>query len=196
MLKQLFILLLCTEFFLPAHSEEVDHEIHTELRALLSGVETAINSKRYADLKPYFHTDLRVTTVNQNTILSLDEIDSYFTEWFGKGGYIKTLQMNLKPDALTELYHDKTMGIVRGSGVEQYKLADGRDLHLDTRWTATLLKGDDAKWRILTLHLGTNFYDNPIYNETRKFLIKVGIIGSIAGLFFGLLIGFLLWREK
>jgi ketosteroid isomerase-like protein len=134
--------------------------------------------------------------VNQNTITSHPEIASYFKEWFGEGGYLQSLHMTLKPDALTELYNDNTMGIVRGNGVEKYKLTDGRDLDLKTRWTATLIKDVDGKWRILALHLGTNFYDNAIFHESKRFLTKMGVVGSLIGLVIGIIIGFLLRRRK
>ncbi len=196
MTKQIFLSLLLFLLFLPASAEEPDHEIHNELRVLLKDIETAINTKKYSDLKPFFHESLRVTTVNQNTIKSHAEIESYFDDWFGEGGYLKSLNMTLKPDALTELYNDKTMGVVRGHGIEKYKLSDGRDLDLETRWTATVIKDTDSKWRILALHLGTNFYDNAIFHESRRFLTKMGIIGTVAGLVFGILIGLFLRRKK
>ena len=88
------------------------------------------------------------------------------------------------------------MGIVRGSGIEKYKLTDGRDLELKTRWTATVIKDSDSKWRILSLHLGTNFYDNAIYNEMSEQLKKWGIIGSLLALLFGLGLGYWLRERK
>jgi len=198
MLKNIFLAIIISSIFsLPFTAfAEADAEIHTELRALLKGIETAVNTEKYSDLAQYFHKDLRVTTVNQNTISSHPEIAAYFKEWFGEGGYLVSLKMSLKPDALTELYNNKTMGIVRGSGIEKYKLTDGRDLDLNTRWTATVIKDTDSKWRILALHLGTNFYDNAIYNETRSYLIKMGIIGSLLALVLGFLIGFYLRARR
>ncbi len=198
-MKQLLLtFILYSVFSVPfmASAAEPDAEIHNELRMLLKGIENAVNTEKYSDLAQYFYKDLRVTTVNQNTISSHPEIAAYFKEWFGEGGYLVSLKMSLKPDALTELYNNKTMGIVRGSGIEKYKLTDGRDLDLNTRWTATVIKDTDTKWRIVALHLGTNFYDNAIYNETRSYLIKMGIIGSLLALIFGFLIGFYLRARR
>lgn len=179
-----------------SHAQEKNKEIHNELRQLLSGIEQAVNNQKYAELKQYFHKDLRVTTVDQSTITTYEGIEDFFNEWFGEDGYLVSLQMTLKPDALTEFYANKSMGIVTGSGVEIYKLTDDRDLDLKTRWTATVIKDVDKKWRILSLHLGTNFYDNAIFHEMSEQLKKWGIIAAILALLFGLLLGYWLRGRK
>ena len=196
MCKQIILIVLFV-FSLPANAAtEPDELIHNELRQLLAGIETAINTQHYADLARYFHRDLRVTTVNQNTLASYADIESYFDEWFGEDGYLQSLEMTLDPDALTEFYNNKTMGIVRGNGIEKYQLTDGRNIDLQTRWTATVIKDTDNKWRILALHLGTNFYDNAIYHETRNYLIKMATIGTIVGLLLGFGLGFYLRSRR
>ncbi len=190
MLKQGLIMILLLVAFSPSYAQASDEAVHTELRQLLSGIETAVNNRDYEKLAPYFHDNLRVTTVNQNTISSPEGIEAYFEEWFGDGGYLRSLKMDLTADDLTEFYNNNTMGIVRGKGVEQYQLTDGRDLDLQTRWTATVIKDSDGQWRILALHIGTNFYDNAIYHEMRSFLIKMGSVGVIIALLLGLIAGF------
>ena len=192
-----FLIILLSVFALNAYAEvEQEQAIHEELRNMLDGIEDSINTENYSALAPYFHKKLRVTTVNQNTINTHDGIEPYFREWFGEGGYLQSLKISFKADAPTEFYNDYTMGIVRGGAIEQYKLTDGRDLDLDTRWTATVIKDTDSKWRILALHLGTNFYDNGIYHEMRRHLIKLGIVGTVAGAVVGLLLGLLLFKRK
>lgn len=177
-------------------AQEPDHEIHEELRGLLDGIETAINSEEYGDLTQYFHEDLRITTINQEVMSSRADIEPYFERWFGEGGYLKKLDMKLEADALTEFYADKTIGIVRGSGDEDYVLSDTRFFPMKTRWTATVIKDDDGKWRILTLHIGTNFLDNPILSMAENSVKNAGMGGAVVGLVVGLLLGFLLWRRK
>jgi len=195
-IKVLLITLFALSLGISTLAGEEDSTIHNELRSLIKGIEIAVNTKKYEDLKQYFHKDLRVTTVNQNTITTHEGIETYFDEWFCEGGYLVSLKMALNPDALTELYTNKTMGIVSGSGVEKYKLTDGRDLDLKTRWTATVIKDVDSKWRILSLHLGTNFYDNAIFHEMSEQLKKWGMIGATLALLFGLLLGYWLRGRK
>lgn len=177
-------------------NEEPDHAIHEELRALLQGIEKAVNEERYNDLAPFFHEKLRVTTINQETISSREEIGKYFNRWFGPGGYLKKVDMKLNADATTELYNNKTFGVVRGSGDEFYVLSDTRKYHMKTRWTATVIKDTDGKWRILTLHIGTNFLDNPILDEAEGALMTFAGGGLIVGLILMLIVNILRKRLR
>lgn len=181
---------------LAAAQEEPDHAIHEELRGLLSGIETAVNDKRYGDLAQYFHEDMRVTTIRQEVLSSRNEIEPYFEGWFGEGGFLSDLKMKLEADALTELYADKTVGVVEGSGDEDYVLADGRTFAMKTRWTATVIKDMDGKWRILTLHIGTDFVDNPLITEIEGAVKSYSTKGAAGGAVLGLIIGFLLGRRR
>jgi ketosteroid isomerase-like protein len=170
-----------------------DDAIHDELRGLLSGIEAAINEERYGDLARYFHENARITTISQEFLASPDAIEPYFDHWFGEGAYLKKLKMELNADALTEFYADNTVGIVRGSGKEFYELADGRTYPMDTRWTATVIKDTDGNWRILSLHIGSNFLDNALLSAAvdtaRNYVITAAVIGLVLGLVLGLLLG-------
>jgi len=189
----LFLILTSTTAF---SAEEADHAIHEELRGLLQGMQQAINSENWSDLEPYFHENLRVTTINQEIVFERSEITDYFERWFGEGGYLASLDISLTADDLTELYGDKTFGIVRGSGIEKYILADGRDFDMETRWTATVIKDTDGQWRILALHIGTNFLDNPILSVAESSLKTFAAGGVLAGLILGWLLTFFYMRRR
>ena len=176
--------------------EEPDQAIHEELRAVLQGMQQAINEERWSDLEPYFHENLRVTTINQEVVWERAEITDYFERWFGEDGYLDTLEIKLTADALTELYGDKTFGIVRGDGLERYILADGRPFDMVTRWTATVIKDTDGQWRILALHIGTNFLDNPILGAAESAAKSAMIGGALAGFIVGVLIMFVVMRRR
>lgn len=192
-IAMMFLMLASTAAFT---QEEPDHAIHEELRAVLQGMQQAINDERYSDLEPFFHENLRVTTINQEIISERSEITKYFDRWFGEGGYLASLEISLTADNLTELYGDKSFGIARGSGLEKYVLSDGRDFDMITRWTATLVKDTDGEWRILALHIGTNFLDNPILSVAESALKESAVIGALAGLILGWLITFFYMRRK
>ena len=180
-----------------AAPQEKDHADHEELRALLKGVVQAMNTRSYPDLKPYFHPSLRVTVVNQDKLSSPEEFDPYFKDWIGEGKYVKDMQMVLEADDLTELYGsgESRFGVVRGSGKEDYNLTDGRRLELKTRWTATVVK-HQGKWKIIALHIGANFYNNPIVEQFQKAIVKWGLIGLCVGTLGGGLLVYLMMRRR
>jgi ketosteroid isomerase-like protein len=182
---------------LPAFAaQEPDHAIHEELRAVLSTVETAINDAKFDEMLPVISRDIRATTINQEVISSRDEVTGYFNRWFGPGGYLKKLHMTLHADAVTELSADKSWGLVRGSGVEAYTLADGRVFDMLTRWTAVMQKDEDGKWRLRSIHIGTNFLDNPILAAAKSALRNVGLAAGGGGILAGGLLGFFIGRRK
>ena len=104
--------------------------------------------------------------------------------------------MGLEADALTEFYADKTFGVVRGSGKEDYVLSDKRFFPMETRWTATVSKDSDGQWRILSLHIGTNFLDNPILSMAENSAKYFAAGGAAVGLLLGLAFGFMWGRRK
>jgi hypothetical protein len=67
---------------------------------------------------------------------------------------------------------------------------------MKTRWTATVIKDTDGKWRILTLHIGTDFLDNPILAVAENSTKYFAMAGGAAGLVLGLLIMFLWGRSR
>jgi len=195
MLRSLgFYLLLCA---LPAYAaEEPDHEIHQELRAILGTLQQSINAGNYDAMLPVVSDQVMATTITQETMSNRKEVSAYFKKWFGPGGYLKKLDMNLTADALTELSPDKSWGLVRGGGVEAYTLADGRRYDMKTRWTAVVAKESDGKWRLRAIHIGTDFLDNPILGEAEQAVWKVGIAAALGGLILGALAAFFLTRRK
>ncbi len=192
MLKYLLVFLVA----LPLAAEEADHEIHQELRGILTTVQSAINSANYDAMLPVLSKDVRATTITQETMAGQPAVSAYFKKWFGPGGFLKKLEMKLTADDLTELSADKTWGIVRGSAIESYTLADGRRYDMPTRWTATVAKEPDGKWRLRAIHFGTNFLDNPILDEAKRKAKQYTIAGVGGGLLAGLLLGFLFGRRK
>jgi ketosteroid isomerase-like protein len=195
MVKHLF--LACLLVTLPAiAAEEPDHEIHQELRGILATVQTSVNSANFDAMLPVLSKDIRATTITQEVMSGHQEVSAYFKKWFGPGGFLKKLEMHLTADALTELSSDKTWGVVRGSAIESYTLADGRKYDMKSRWTATVVKEADGKWRLRTIHFGTNFLDNPILDEAKLAVVKYAALSGGIALLVGGLLGFFLGRRK
>jgi len=189
---------LCYPAYSQPSAAEADHKEHEALRTLLLAATTAVNEKKFDHLHESFHPKLRVTTVNQGLITKPEELEPYFRSWVGPDQYVHFMHMTMEADELTQFYGqgDTRFGVARGKGVEDYDLADGRHLKLDTRWTATVVKDDRGQWKILALHIGTNFYKNPIVEQFQAANKIYGAAGLGSGLLLGIALTQFLKRKK
>jgi ketosteroid isomerase-like protein len=194
--KFMISFLLCCSSVAFAGQIEQNEAVHQELRALLKGLENAVNSERYDELAQYFHNDMTVTMSNQEVLHSAEEIGKFFAFWFGENGKLDHVVLKLEADALTRFYADGTMGVVHGGGVEDTYLSDERFFPMQTRWSATVIKDDDGKWRILSLHIGVNFLDNPVLNVIEDNGKNLILLGGLGGLMIGALFGWLIRRQR
>lgn len=179
-----------------ALADEPDHAIHEELRGVLSGILAAMNSGRYDDMLPYLDENIEATSVTQEVMSSRADVSKYFKEWFGPTGYMRSMEMKLDADKLTELSPDKSWGLVRGTALEHYDAKDGDAFDFATRWTAVMTRGEDGKWRLRAIHFGTNHLDNPVLTKVQRTLIRDGIVAAVVCLLVGLALGWWLGRRR
>ena len=174
---------------LSAQEEEEPHaEDHEQLRAMLVLLRDAVNAKDFRALEPHMYSTFSATMIDQNLLTTTDEFTRYFERLFvGDDPLITSLTMSPVADELTQIYDDK-YGIARGGNTEVYELASGKTYTLESRWTATLIKDDD-QWKLLAIHSGVNFLDNPILAAAGRASIYFGSGGLAIGLLAGLLFG-------
>jgi ketosteroid isomerase-like protein len=177
-------------------AQDPDHAIHEELRGVLHELQSAINSAQYDKMLPYLAENVEATSMTQEVMSSRADILRYFHEWFGPTGYMRSMNMKLDADKLTEFSTDKTWGLVRGKGNEHYEAKDGDQFDFVTRWTAVMVKESDGNWRLRAIHFGTNNLDNPVLTKVKNTLIRDGIIGAIVSLIVGLALGFFVGRRR
>jgi len=178
-----------------SHAQEKDPAIHNELRQLLQTVTTAINTQDYDKMLPLISNESSITPITAHFLESKQAIIPYIHTFSGHDKLIKSFTVSFTPDKLTQLSSDKTWGISSGSGLEHYTLNDGREYDINTRWTATVvLEGN--QWKIKTMHISTNFLDNPILDEASAGIKKMLILGVIGGIIIGLILGFFIFRKK
>jgi len=177
-----------------AIAQEANAEDHEQLRALLTNLTETINAGKFGELEQFLYEPFSATMINQETLTSREELKAYFEKWVsGEGALIKKITMAPEADEQTTIYGDK-YGTVRGSNVETYELTTGTSYKLTSRWTATLIK-DGGQWKILSVHSGINFIDNPVLAAAEESLIYFAAGGVAAGVL-GTLILFWLFRRR
>jgi len=184
------VVLLCLAA-LPTSSQAPpakDEAVHNELRALRDGLVDAINKGDIERQLTYLHPNVVVTALNGEVSRGRDGVRAYFLKMTtGPKRVVESFHCEVMVDELTILYGAET-GIAFGSAVQDYKLTDGLNLDVKTRWTATLVKEHD-RWLVASLHASASLFDNPLLAMAKRTAYWAGGISLVVGLIVGLVIG-------
>ena len=173
-----------------AADRERDHEA---LRAMMRTVKTAVNENRLDDILPLLAKDFSVTMVDQTLITEPGQLKEYFRKTFAApDSILKSVRIEPEADILTGFLDDAT-GINRGTSTDTYTLKSGQQVVLKTRWSGTFRRIDD-KWKIVNVHVGVNFLDNPVLQVARTAVYWWGAGGLLAGAAVGFAAAWL-WRR-
>jgi ketosteroid isomerase-like protein len=168
---------------------------HEQLRTLRREVTDAVNKNDLDRLLTHLDKDVVVTWMNAEVSRGPDGVRAYYDKMTkGPDRVVESVTINPEVDELTHLYGDT--GIASGSSQDHFKLADGRDFVVPTRWSGTLVR-KDGRWLIAEFHASTNLFDNPVLHiAIRKTATWVGCGAAVAGLLVGFVVARLLRRRS
>jgi hypothetical protein len=171
---------------------QADHEA---LRKLKTDVVNAINARKLDSIDVLLHKPFMTTVITQDSFIDAAKLKAYFEGLFTRRLLrISSLHIDAEADETAQIYTG-TFAVARGSTKERYDMADGSSFMIDGRWTATALK-DDGQWKVLALHSGTNFLDNPVLSAIERSTIYVASGAGAAGVLLGFLVGFFVRRRR
>jgi ketosteroid isomerase-like protein len=171
---------------------QADHEA---LRKLKTDVVNAINARKLDGIDVLLHRPFMTTVITQDSFIDAAKLKAYFEGLFTRRFLrIANLQMEAEADETAQIYTG-TFAVARGSTKERYDMADGNSFTIDGRWTATALK-DNEQWKVLALHSGTNFLDNPVLSAIERSTLYVASGAGAAGIVLGFLAGFFVRRRR
>ena len=165
---------------------------HIALRQLKANAVRAINAQDFARARQLTHEPFLATVVTQDSFNDFDALVAFYKSLYSGSRpdqpQMKKVSIAADADELSQIYTG-TFAVTRGETREHYELADGRAFDLKGRWTGVSIK-DGNEWKMLAVHTGTNFLDNPVLEQYEKAVVWVagGALGA------GLLIGFLFGR--
>jgi len=155
---------------------------------LRDGLVDAINKGDIERQLTYLHPNVVVTALNGEVSRGRDGVRAYFLKMTtGPKRVVESFHCEVMVDELTILYGAET-GIAFGSALQNYKLTDGLNLDVKTRWTATLVKEHD-RWLVASLHASASLFDNPLLAMAKRTAYWAGGISLVVGLIVGLVIG-------
>jgi hypothetical protein len=173
-------------------SQAADHEA---LRKLKTDVITAINTRNVQSMDTLLHKPFMSTLITQDSFTDIDRLKAYFDDLFTRSVLrINKITMEAEPDESAQIYTG-TFAVARGGTKEVYELGDGRTYTIPGRWTATTIK-DNGQWKVLAVHTGVNFIDNPVMTAVEKSTLYFGAGGVAVGAVIGFLLGFLIRRQR
>lgn len=194
--------ILCALFLLPCRAPaqpSPDSADHDALRKLKDDVLAAVNARDMNSITPILHKPFVATLLTQDKFDSAAAMQAWFDGLFNRPVLrLSKLTMKAEADELSQI-HTGTFSVTHGTTSELYEMGDGRRFDMKGRWTAVCLK-ENGLWKLLALHTGTNFLDNPVINAIEAKLVTAGVTGliggAVAGALAGLLLGAFLWRKK
>lgn len=190
-----FALVLSLLFSAPCFADnrgtQADHEA---LRKLKSDAVAAVNNRDYLTMQKIMHQPFMATLITQDSFNDSGKLKDYFESLFTRESLkMKKASIVAEADDLSQIY-EGTFAVNKGSTKEHYELADGRSFDLDGRWTAVSIK-DNGEWKLLAVHTGTNFLDNPVLNAIEKSVVWFGVGGAAGGLLVGFAAGWFFRRR-
>lgn len=180
----LFILLFI--LFSNAFCEGDHADDREQLRGLLNKITLALNNQNMDELAGILGKDFRFTTIDQKVIKSTEELKQYYENLFkDKNAVIKGYKTSPVVDKEAVFINDVVSYCV-GSSIDEYQLSNGDEMKLAIRWSV-LMEKENGDWKVKLLHLGANFYDNPVLTkitESMKTLLYIAVaIAFITGVF-------------
>lgn len=170
---------------------------HDELRAVMIGLQAALDAKDIEKVKPYLDKNVNVVLQNAEVADGIEAVEALYKRLFiGNSAVLNLKKYSAKAqaDALSEIYENTA--VVYGTITDSLSFSDWRgDIQITSRWTATLLR-EDSKWKIISLQLGANMFDNPLLNAAKKSVKYFGLGGLLVGLTIGFFMARIFLKKK
>ncbi len=186
---RVLLFFLASLFAAPLQAQEEnppnEDPAHAELRALRDALLDSIEKDFQASLS-YLHENVVVTYQNAETKRGHEGVKEYFDRMMvGEDRIVESIEHELTVDELSILYGDDT-AVAFGDLNQHYKLTDGREFDLHSRWTATAVR-DEGRWVVAAVHMSANLFDNPLLTLAKKALYIVGVVALAIGLALGVI---------
>jgi ketosteroid isomerase-like protein len=185
-------MLLASPSFADNQENQTDHDA---LRKLKADAVTAVNNRDYVAMQKFMHQPFMATLVTQDNFTDFGKLKNHIENLYTRDFLrINEFSIAAEADDLSQIYQG-TFALTKGSTKEHYKMADGHSFDLDGRWTAVSIK-DNGEWKLLAVHTGTNFLDNPVLSAIEKSVVWVGVAGAVGGLILGFVAGWFFRRGR
>jgi ketosteroid isomerase-like protein len=178
-------------FTCPAKAQEGNEAEHEKLRVLRDAFTAALNAQDFAALKGLVAEDLKFTTISNEQISGVAELEAYWKRLFdGDDSELTGLKVAPEADELTS-FLSADVGVVQGSSQDVYSFRKMGDREMTSRWTA-VVKKVASEWKVSHVHMSGNVLDNPVLDATAM----VGTVKAVVAFVIAFLIAALVFRRR
>ena len=151
-----------------------------QLRGMLAEFEAAINAQSIERMVAQMDDNVTVIWLNAEVSRGKDEVRAYYGRMVGHDkAILKKYLTKATLGAPAKFYGD--IAIADGSAADEfYPIARGF-FTLDSRWSSTMVKSAGG-WKIVSLHLSSNVFNNPLLDEIKGDIVKAAAGGLVVGL--------------
>ena len=194
----LFIIFVCLGFALVHAQEKIPADkdpAHDKLRAMRDVLVEAANRSDLEAMLSHVHKNVVITWQNAETNRGHEDLRSFYKRMMiGEDRVVESVTQDLKVDELSILYGGD-VAVAFGDLNEEYKLTNGTQFDLHSRWTATLVKEGD-RWVVASYHVSANLFDNPLLTVAKNALYLIGAIASVIGLALGVIMTIIVTKVR
>jgi ketosteroid isomerase-like protein len=169
-------------------------DVDQAITRLREGLIDSFNKGDIERLLTFLDTNAVVTWQNGEVCEGTAAVKAYYDKMM-KGDHPVVSKVTSDPKVLGRHIHGD-WAVSWGELNDHFLLTDGRDLLLNSHFTATIAKRGDG-WKVAAFHASVNAFNNPITAvAVKKISLVAGIGGIITGMIVGLVIASLLRCAK
>lgn len=191
---RLLILAFLVSIVIPASADDGREADRAQLLSILKDVETGINSRQIDLMLRHIDDKAVVTWLNAEVSKGPEGVRAYFAKMVGDapGTVLSKYVTHPKISEQAVFYGD--VAIAHGTTEDEFTPHARSEFRFDSRWTASLRKSD-GQWRIISLNLSTNTFNNALTAELKRLVWIVGAGGLAGGLLLAAVWGYFRRRK-
>jgi len=166
-----------------AQNNPTPTEAEQAITRLREGLVDSFNKGDIDRLVTYLDTNAVVTWQNGEVCEGTTAVKAYYDRMM-KGDHPVVSKVSAEPKVLGR-HVQGDWAVSWGDLNDNFVLTDGRQLPLNSHFTATIAKRGD-KWLVSSFHASVNAFENPI---TALAVKKISLIGGVGGLVVGAIVG-------
>jgi ketosteroid isomerase-like protein len=166
-----------------AQTNSTPTEAEQAITHLREGLVDSFNKGDIDRLLTYLDTNAVVTWQNGEVCEGTAAVKGYYDRMM-KGDHAVVSKVSAEPKVLGR-HVQGDWAVSWGDLNDNFVLSDGRQLPLNSHFTATIARRGD-KWLVSSFHASVNAFENPITAIAVK---KISLIGGIGGLIVGVIVG-------